>query len=169
MTGTPIDDDLGPDLDDAGLESLRNAFVEGFNARDLDAILLLVAPDVETPDVAGDGRDVLAEELQAIWERSPAAVVTHATIADAPAAMAWLPDERGAWLRAAVLTFDAEGGQLTVVEMPDDAEALHTALADDPSGDPIADELDWAEWDRGEASGGDDGDWLDRVRPRQPR
>lgn len=162
MTGTTMDDDVGPDLDDADLETLRNAFVEAFNARDLDAILELVSDDVETPDLTGDGRDSLAEELQAIWERSPGALLTHAALEDTPAAVAWLPDDGGNWCRAAIMTFDSDDGRLTVVEMPEDVDALQTALADDPTGDPIDEELDWSEWDRGEASGDGDGDWPER-------
>jgi ketosteroid isomerase-like protein len=50
LTGMPTnDDDLEPDLDDADLETLRDAFVEAYNARDLEAILQLVSEDVETP------------------------------------------------------------------------------------------------------------------------
>ncbi len=162
MTGTAMDDDIGPDLDDADLETLRNAFVEGFNARDLDVILELVSDDVETPDLSGDGRDALAEELQAIWERSPGAFLTNAAIDGAPAAMAWLPDDVGNWCRAAIMTFDCDAGRLTVVELPEDVEALQSALADDPAGDPVDEELDWSEWERGEASGDGDGDWAER-------
>jgi hypothetical protein len=36
--------------------------------------------------------------------------------------------------------------------MPDDDDALQRALAEDPIGDPLDEEYDWAEWDRGEES-----------------
>jgi hypothetical protein len=100
MTGTPADEGLEPDLDDADLETLRNAFVEAYNARDLDAILTLVATDAELPDVNGEGPEALAEELQAVWARSPVVVLTRALVKDVPAAVAWLPDEHGHWTRA---------------------------------------------------------------------
>ena len=159
MRGTSASDGAGPNLDDADLETLRNAFVEAFNARDLDAILELVTDDIETPEQIADGREPLAEELQAIWERSPATVLTQASVDAAPVAVAWLPDERGQWCRVAMVTFDDEEGRLTVIELPDDTEALERALAEDPIGDHIDEELDWSEWDRGEASGDGDGDW----------
>jgi hypothetical protein len=153
VTGIPTDDDdLGPDLDDADLETLRDAFVEAFNARDLEAILELVSEDVETPDLSGDGDKALAEELQAVWERSPTTILTRAIVDDAPAAVAWLPDESGLWTRAGLMTFDSDRGRLTVVEMPDDADALERALAEDPIGDPPDEENDWSEWDSGEPS-----------------
>jgi hypothetical protein len=165
MTGTPTDDELGPDLDDADLETLRNAFVEAYNARDLDTILELVSTDVELPGIGGDGPDALAEELQAVWERSPIVVLTHARVEEIPAAVAWLPDEHGHWNRVGLMTFDGDGGRLAVVEMPDDAEALQLALAEDPIGDVVDEEYDWSEWERGEPSGDGDGDWHERQLP----
>jgi hypothetical protein len=165
MTGTPMGDDLAPDLDDTDLETLRNAFVEAYNARDLDAILELVADDAELPDISGEGHGALADELQAVWERAPIVVLTHSRVDDVPAAVAWLPDEHGRWTRAGLLTFDSERGQLTVIEMPDDVEALQSALADDPSGDVLAEELDWSEWDTGEPTGEGQGDWHERHLP----
>lgn len=165
MTGTPTDDELQPDLDDADLESLRNAFVEAYNARDLDAIVALVARDAELPDIHGEGASALADELLAVWERSPLVVLTHALVGDAPAAVAWLPDEHGRWTRAGLLTFDGEQGRLTVIEMPEDVEALHAALADDPIGDILSEELDWSGWDTGEPTGDGDGDWHERQLP----
>lgn len=165
MTGTPTDDEREPDLDDADLETLRNAFVEAYNARDLDAILELVSTGVELPDISGDGRDAFADELQAVWERSPVAVLTHASVENAPAAVAWLPDEQGRWNRVGLITFHSDQGRLTVVDIPDDATALQLALAEDPTGDVLDEELDWSEWDRGEPSGDGDGDWLERQLP----
>jgi SnoaL-like domain len=165
MTGTPADEGLEPDLDDADLETLRNAFVEAYNARDLDAILTLVATDAELPDVNGEGPEALAEELQAVWARSPVVVLTRALVKDVPAAVAWLPDEHGHWTRAGLMTFDSHRGRLTVVEMPDDVDCLQAALADDPGGDVLDEELDWSEWDRGEPSGDGDGDWHERQLP----
>lgn len=165
MTGAPTDDELGPDLDDTDLETLRNAFVEAYNARDLDAILDLVSTEVEVPDIGGDGRDALAEGLQRIWERSPTVVLTHASVESTPAAVAWLPDERGRWCRAGLMTFDGDQGRLTVIAMPDDAVALQLALAEDPIGDVLDEELDWSGWDRGEPTGDGDGDWHERQLP----
>jgi len=159
MTELPADgdDDLGPDLDDANLDTLRDAFVEAYNARDLDAVLELVSDDVTTPDLGRDGGDALAEELQSSWERSPGIVLTNATVDDTVAAVAWMPDERGRWARAGLVTFDADQGRLTAVEMPEDPDALQRALAESPVGDALDEEQDWAVWDRGEDS--EDAGW----------
>lgn len=165
MAGMPTDDQLGPDLDDADLETLRTAFVEAFNARDLDAVLEVVADDAELPDIVGEGHDALADELRSIWERSPVVVLTNAYVADLPAAVAWMPDEQGRWTRVALATFDSDGGRLTLIELPDDAEALHAALAEDPIGDVVDEELDWSNWDEGAPGSDGDGDWHERQLP----
>lgn len=145
------DEQLGPRGDGyADLESLRDEFVAGFNARDIETILSVVRVNVETPDVAGDGADVLADELHAIWERSPGAILTRAFLDDGPCAVAWLPDEDGCWCRAALVCFDAEAGLLSLVTVPDDADALDRADAEDPTGEELEEWSDWSEWDRGE-------------------
>lgn len=141
------------DLDgDSDLETLRDEFVEGFNARDLDTLLSLVADEVEVPDLPGDGAAVFAEELEAIWERSPGAFLTRGFLDGAACAVAWLPDEEGCWSRAALVTFAAEDGLLSVVELPDDADGLDRAEAEDPTGEEIEEWSDWTEWESGEES-----------------
>lgn len=137
---------------DGELEELRDAFIDGFNARDLDALTAVVHPDVECPDIAGDGFDALAEELEAIWERSPAAILTRGYLDDEPCAMAWLPDEDGHWIRASLVCFDVTDGLIGLVCLPDDADSLERAVADEPTGDELDEWIDWAEWDRGEES-----------------
>jgi hypothetical protein len=148
----PADD--RPSLDDApvdtDLESLRSEFVAAFNARDLEAILALVSAEVECPDRRASGAGALAEELVAIWDRSPGAMLTDALLDGMPCAVAWLPDEDGCWSRAALVCLDGEDGLLTTFELPDDAHALERAEADDPEGEELDQGLAWVEWDTGE-------------------
>ncbi len=132
------------------LETLRDEFVDAFNARDLDGLLALVRADVECPDINGAGAPALAEELEGIWERSPGAILTRGFLDGTPCALAWLPDEDGCWSRAALVCFDNDGGLLSLVEIPDDADALERAEAEDPDGEEQEEGVDWGEWDRGE-------------------
>ncbi len=134
------------------LEALRDEFVDAFNARDLDAVLALVRENVECPDVHGNGAAALADELVSVWERSPGAILTRAFLDGLPCATAWLPDEEGCWARAALVCFDVSGGLLSLVEIPDDIDALERAEADDPAGEEIVEEADWAQWESGEAT-----------------
>ncbi len=145
----------------ADIEALRDEFVDAFNARDLDAALALVRDDVECPDIHGDGLEALSEELSAIWERSPGALLTRAFLDGEPCAVAWLPDEDACWARAALVCFAGEDGLLSVVSLPDDADALDRAEAEDPTGEEQEEGTDWGEWSSGEASAP-----ADRSRPR---
>lgn len=146
------DDGRAPAVDaaDTDVETLRDAFVEAFNARDLDSLLGLVLADVECPDIAGDGAAVLAEEIESIWERSPAAILTRAFLDDTPCAVGWMPDEDGCWSKAALVCFDANRGLLSLVSMPEDADGLDRAETEEPAGEELEEWVDWAEWDRGE-------------------
>ena len=143
--------EVDADADDGDLESLRDAFVDAFNDREIDAVLALVIEDVDVPDVPGsdDGSAVLGDELCALWERSPGAILTRARCDGRCCAVAWLPDEEGCWTRAGLWVFDAEDGLLTMVACPDDADALDRAIAEDPTGEDLEEWRDWGEWESG--------------------
>jgi hypothetical protein len=143
------------DDDPAGVESLRGAFVAAFNARDLDSLIDLVADDIEFGDASVEGTEALADELVAIWERSPGVLLTRAFGDDGPCAVAWRPDEDGCWTRAALLCFDVSDDLISLIEMPDDADALAVVTAEDPSGEELDEWLDWAEYDTGQESATD--------------
>ena len=132
------------------LETLRDEFVDAFNARDLEAILALVAADLECPDIGGEGSAAFAAELAAIWDRSPGAIVTRAFLDDSPCAVAWVPDEDGSWSRAGLLALDGDEDLLRLVELVDDPDSMDRVVTDDPAGEEMDEGLGWSEWDRGE-------------------
>lgn len=136
---------------DGELESLRDAFVEGFNSRDIDTLLTTVSADVECPDFPeAEGAQALVEEVEAIWERAPDAFLTRGFLDEAPVAIAWRPEEEGRWMRVALVCFDHSDGLLSVVELPDDLDALERAEAEEPTESQLDEWTDWAGWDRGE-------------------
>lgn len=147
--------DEGPQPEEAPrdpeLESLRSEFVAAFNARDLDAALALVHPEVECPDRRATGIAELAQELALIWDRSPGAVLTDALLDGTPCAVAWVAGEDGCWCRAALVCLDADDGLLRLFELPDDPDALDRAEADLPEGEELDEGLAWIEWDTGDA------------------
>lgn len=104
--------------------ALRDGFVVAFNERDLDGLLALCHPGVECPDLHGDGGDVLADELTAVWERAPGVLLTEGHLGDEPCAVAWLPAEDGRWSPAALVRFEVAGERLTLVGLHEDADAL---------------------------------------------
>jgi hypothetical protein len=133
------------------LARLRDAFIEGFNSRDIETLLAAVRSDVECPDFPeADGAAALAEEVEAIWERAPEAFLTRAYLDDDPVAVAWRPDEEGRWTRVALVCFDEDDGLLSVVELPDDVDALERSETEEPTEAQLDEWNDWAEWDRGE-------------------
>lgn len=153
--------DSRPDVELADLEALRDAFVEAFNARDLDLIAEIVDADVEVPDLPGHGLDALRDELERLWLGSPGIILTRAVLDGSPVAVSWMPDDEGGWWRSGLYTFDEDGGVLVVVEMPDDPALLDEALADTPEDEPPDEEVSWPEWDRAE----DVRDVVDPLRP----
>jgi hypothetical protein len=140
-------------LEDIDLASLRDEFVDAFNARDLDAVLAVVHPEVECPDRHAQGRAALASELIDIWQRAPGVILTSARLDDVPCALAWLPDDDCCWSRAAVVCLDVEPGDpplIRLVELPDDPDAIDRAEADDPTGEELEEGVGWVEWEGGE-------------------
>lgn len=136
---------------DSELESLRAAFVEAFNSRDLDEILAIVASDIEVPDLPGeDGVGALTDELESMWRNAPALLLTRAFLDGTPCAVAWLPDEEACWSRVALVCFAHEGDKLTMVTVPDDVDALERAESEAPEGDELDEWSDWSEWETGE-------------------
>jgi hypothetical protein len=140
------------DVDDVDLETLRDEFVDAFNARDLDTILDLVADDVEVPDLVDEGRDALRDELAVIWERFPGTTLTRAVVDGRPSAMAWGVDDEGCWFPWTLFTFDDSDGLLTLIEITDHPDELERAVAEDPEDEAPDEEVAWPEWDRAEDS-----------------
>lgn len=141
-----------PDVD---AQSLRDEFVDAFNARDLDALLTVVAAEVECPDRHAVGAAALAQEVTDIWHRAPGVILTRAFLDDAPCAVAWLPGDDGCWARAALVCLDADLADtarplIHLVELPDDADGLDRAEAEDPTGEELDEGSAWAEWTDGE-------------------
>ncbi len=142
-----LEDDTTPRADDRAehvAESLRDAFVDAFNARDVDGVLAVTAPDVECADRVEDGTAALSVFLFEVWERHPGVVLTAGELEGEACAVAWLPDEDGRWSRAALVSLAVDDGLLDVVALPDDVDGLDRVLADEPVGDELD---DWLRWD----------------------
>lgn len=135
--------------DDADLESLRDAFVEAFNGRDLDGVLDLFADDVELADQDAEGSEAVAYALTTLWERSPHVLLTIASLERQPGAVAWMRANDD-WIRTSFVALDGDGGRLGLVEFVDDPATVEAAVSDAPDPDEVAEELDWAVTAEGE-------------------
>lgn len=145
---TPVPPEDSP-LDDADLESVRDAFVDAFNSRDLDGVLDLLQDDAELADQDAEGVDAVADAFATLWERTPGVLLTAASLQGQPGAVAWIraDDE---WIRASFIALDGDGGRLGLVEFVDDPAAVEAAISDAPDPDEVDEELDWAVTAEGE-------------------
>ena len=129
-------------------EALVDAFVEGYNARDLDMLVDLLARDAELPALGGDvdGFEVVIEEL---WERLPSSTLTRGDLAGSVVAVMWVRDDAGEWWRTALLVFEAEDdSQLGLVELAADAAELEDVVVEEPDHDS-EEGARWEEWSEG--------------------
>jgi hypothetical protein len=136
-----------PDIDEEVVEVL-DAFVEAFNARDLDGVLDTLADDVEAPGLGGD-RANLPAALEDLWEGCPNCVLVRGHLDDEPVGVLWEPNEAAGWWRTAALHVDdARDGRLGVIELTEDPTVLDTVVCEGPDGD-AEEGTHWSEWDEG--------------------
>jgi hypothetical protein len=128
--------------------TLRDLFVDGFNSRDVDELVDILADDVEVPDVPDDGPSAVRELVEDLWERTPAVLLTRGDLAGRPVAVVWLPEAEGGWTRAALVTFEADD-RLTLIGFADEDRHLHRVVTDEPDDDDLSETDDWATWEDG--------------------
>ncbi len=121
----PDDEDTDTGADPA-TESVLVEFVERFNARDVDGIEELLAPDAEADLLSACGRNDLVEGLTELCERYPSLLLTRGEVGSEPVAAAWIPDtERADFDLLGVLHFEWADDNLVarfeLVEAPPDA------------------------------------------------
>lgn len=132
------------------LEELIDAFVDAYNAHDLDTLLELLSEDAELPGVGIDVEG-FPVAVVSMWEERPNAVLTRGLLGEQPVTVLWDVAEAGAWARVALLTFELadEDGELGLVELLDDPTAIESAETDEPEPD-LAEGARWEEWYEGE-------------------
>lgn len=152
-----MDDDGGPDEQDddvrgggGDLESLRDALVDAFNARDLDGVVGLAADDVELPDLHGDGVDDLEREIIDLWDRRPGLLLTRAhTEEGEPVAAVWIRNEERGWSCVALMCLSEEDGELTVLEIIDDVATMDSVSAEPPDDADVEEGGEFEQWTDG--------------------
>lgn len=150
-----IDDDeeddglLDPPIHpDESLSDALDAFLEAFNARDLDTLLDTVAEDVEVPGLGYD-RDNFPAALESLWERRPSVLLTRGRLDDERCvAVVWELGTDGWWRVGVVHVDDPVDGRLGVVEFNDDPAVLEQVVTDPPDGD-LEEGARWEEWEEG--------------------
>lgn len=150
LLDTDVEDDLldPPVHPDESLSDACDAFLEAFNARDLEALLDTVAEDVEVPGLGYD-RDNFPAALEDLWERRPSALLTRGRLDDERCvAVVWELGTEGWWRVGVVHVDDPVDGRLGVVEFNDDPAVLEQVVTDPPDGD-LEEGARWEEWEEG--------------------
>ena len=149
----PDADLLGEDLDgglrDNTAADLLDAVAGKFNARDLDGLLELMAPDVETPGVLVDDATNLPEAVESLWQRRPACLLTRGVADNTDVGVLWDHDGQQWWRIAAVHLADITDGVVGVLEISDDQALLDQATAEPPAVDEVTEGTTWHEWEDG--------------------
>lgn len=153
--GDLLADDLDAGLrDDAEADAL-DAVAEAFNARDLDQLLSVVAPDGEAPGLLGYDRDNLSEAIEDLWQRRPTCCLTRGHHLDEHIGVLWEHDGSDWWRAAAVHVDDVSEGMIGVLEFTPDPALLEEIVAEPPEADELDEGARWSEWEDGDNGDGD--------------
>lgn len=140
----------GNDHEDEELVDAVDAFLEAFNARDLDAVVEVVAEDLEAPGLGND-IDNLPDALEDLWERRPTCLLTRGSLDGRCVGVVWELGNADGWWRIGLAYFDdVLDGRLGVVEFNDDPTVLELVETDPPDGD-VEEGGRWEEWVDGAA------------------
>jgi hypothetical protein len=151
-----LDDDLDAGLRDDVEADAIDAVAEAFNARDLDALLEIVAPDGEAPGLLGYDVENLPEAVEGLWHRRPTVCVTRGMVGTEHVGVLWEHDGKDWWRLAVVHVDDVVDGHIGVLEFSDDTALLEQVECSAPD-DDLDEGARWAEWSDG-ADGAEPGD-----------
>ena len=147
-----LDEDLDVGLRDDEEADALDALAELFNARDLDALLEVVAADGEAPGLLGYDRDNLPEAIEDLWTRRPTCTLTRGRVELEHVGVLWEHDGTAWWPVAVMHVDDIQDGCAGVIEFSDDAALLEQVECDAPD-DDLDEGATWSEWEEGSESG----------------
>lgn len=100
-------------------EDLVSAFVEGFNARDLEAIGELLSVDCELHGIVEDA-DTPMGVLNELQSRSPWMSLARAELGLEPVAAIWIPDENQRYRLVGYFSVETNDAEITRIELFED-------------------------------------------------
>lgn len=117
------DGDAPPHALVAGVDAV-DALAEMFNARDLDGVLEVCAPDCEVPGLASDLEEV-GPALDDLWIRRPTVQMTRMVVDDRAVGVLWERVASARWGTIGTVHVDLDRADRAVVlEFSDDLEML---------------------------------------------
>jgi hypothetical protein len=144
-----LDDDLDTGLRDDAEADAIDAVAELFNARDLDGLLEVFAPDAEAPGLLGYDLANLGAAIEDLWQRRPTACLTRGRAELEYVGVMWEHDGSTWWRVAAVHVDDVVDGRIGVLEFTEDPALLEQVIVDAPD-DELEEGTRWREWDEGD-------------------
>lgn len=143
-------DESASESEDNGEADVLDAAAEAFNARDLDGLLVLLAPDGELGGLLGQDPSELPEVVESLWHRRPTCCLTRGQVDDAHVGVLWDTDG-SAWWRLAVLHVDdVVDGRAGVIELTDDPTLVERVSTDPPELAELEEGARWSEWEDGD-------------------
>jgi hypothetical protein len=144
-----LDDDLDAGLRDDREADLLDSLAEVFNARDLEGMLELLAPDAEVSGLAAHDRDDVADAVRDLWRRRPTCCLTRGFALAEHVGVLWEHDGEAWWRIAAVHIDDPAESHLGVLEFSDDPALLDQIECEPPDPDDLEEGARWSEWEEG--------------------
>lgn len=142
-------DDLDVGLRDDVEADAIDAIAEPFNARDVDGLLAVIAPDAEVPGLASADLSDLPEAVQELWRRRPTCLLTRGYVESEHVGVLWEHDGEDWWRTAVVHVDDVQDGLVGVFVFSDDTTLLERVECDPPDPDEVEEGTRWAAWDEG--------------------
>jgi hypothetical protein len=144
-----LTEDLDAGLRDDVEADALDALAEAFNARDVEAVLDIVAPDGEAPGVLGYDRDNLPGAIEGLWRRRPTCCLTRGRAELEHVGVLWEHDGAQWWRVAVVHVDDVTDGTVGVLEFSDDPALLERVDVEPPETDDLEEGARWSEWAEG--------------------
>lgn len=137
---TTGEDDLPDEATDhvvvAG-DDVMDALCEVFNARDLDTLMELCAPDCEIPGLASDMAEV-GPALDDLWMRRPTVTMTRMVVDEVAVGVLWERVSSDGWGTIGTVHLDIEDDLVEVMEFSDAIDLIDRRNPEPPEvDDPI--------------------------------
>lgn len=133
--------------DDPEAESMVDVFVEYFNAKDLEGIRALLAPDVAAEVVSAVGAEATVEAIGDLFFREPSIVLTRAEVESEPIAAVWQPSQ-GRYVPVGYLSFILSEVDGRLIERIEYVDELDETLVEAPDASELAEwEVTGEEWE----------------------
>jgi hypothetical protein len=145
-----LDEDLDVGLRDDVEADAIDAIAEAFNARHLEGLLDILAPDAETPGFLGHDRANLPGVIEGFWTRRPSLCLTRGHADTEHVGVLWEHDGEDWWPLAALHVDDVRDGRVGVIEITDEPALLERVRCEPPAGDDLEEGARWSEWEDGD-------------------